>query len=276
MNSKNTKQKFVYGLRKLHLLQLADNVRYLLSIKNTRQENHQFINDHPDFNLPPSFLAYDAYGHTNWPVYYHSGIAHAKYICKLIDENLASQELSICEWGCGPARILRHIRSFLDKSNTQLHGFDYNARSISWCQGNIDDINFMSNSVNPPLPCEDNSFDCLYNLSVFTHLSERMHIDWIRELGRVVKPGGLIIFTTHGDFFKFNLLDDELTEYESGSLVVRGHIKEGKRCFVAYHPPAFIKSELLQNGLEMISHLPGPALEDFPQDVWVIRNNKPC
>lgn len=274
MNIKKTKQRFVHGLRKFHLLQLADNARYLLSTKNTRKGNAQFIKEHPDFKLPPSFLAYDAYGHTNWSVYYHSGIAHAKYICQLIDENLETQEVSICEWGCGPARIIRHIRPFLDKSNAQLYGFDYNPDSISWCQENIDDITFMCNSVSPPLPCDENSYDCLYNLSVFTHLSEKMHIDWISELRRVVKPGGLIIFTTHGDFFKFNLLEEELTKYENGKLVVRGHIKEGKRCFVAYHPPKFIESELLHNGLELISHLPGPALEGFPQDVWVIRNNK--
>lgn len=274
MNIKITKQRFVHGLRKFHLLQLADYGRYLLSKKNTRKVNAQFIKEHPDFKLPPSLLAYDAYGHTNWPVYYHSGIAHAKYICQLIDENLETQDMSICEWGCGPARIIRHIRAFLDKSNAQLYGFDYNPDSISWCQENIDDTIFISNSVSPPLPCDENSYDCLYNLSVFTHLSEKMHIDWISELRRVVKPGGLIIFTTHGDFFKFNLLEEELAKYENGKLVVRGHIKEGKRCFVAYHPPKFIESELLQNGLELISHLPGPALEGFPQDVWVIRNNK--
>jgi SAM-dependent methyltransferase len=275
MRKKISKQMFVRGLRKLHLLQLTDNIRYLISLKNTHHANHQFIKEHPDFKLPPSFLAYDAYGHTNWPVYYQSGIAHAKHICQIIDENLDTKEVSICEWGCGPARIIRHIRPLLDRSNTQLYGFDYNCRSITWCQENINDITFACNSVAPPLPCDTNSFDCLFNLSVFTHLSKKMHTEWIRELRRVVKPGGLIIFTTHGDFFKFNLLEDEQKEYEQGRLVVRGQIKEGKRCFVAYHPPKYIESELLKNGLEVISHLPGPALEDFPQDVWVIRNNKP-
>ena len=269
----NIKQKLVHLLRKLHLLQLTDNFRYLISLKNTRRLNSDFIKEQPDFIFPPSFLSYDAYGHTNWPVYFYTGIAHAKFISQLIQDNLQQESLSICEWGCGPARILRHIPSFFENRSIQLKGFDYNTRSIAWCKENIPVISFENNALTPPLPCNNNTFDCVYNLSVFTHLSKEMHFQWIKELMRVVKPGGLIIITTHGDYFKNNLVEKELTQYEAGKLVIRDGVEEGKRCYVAYHPEQFIKQEFLPEGLEVISHHPGPVLESLPQDVWVIRNS---
>lgn len=272
---KNAKQKLVYLLRKFQLLQLADDLRYLLARKNTWRINKDFKKEQPDFVFPPEYLAYDAYSHCNWPVYYYTGRAHAKYIAQLIRDNLDEPSPMICEWGCGPARIIRHMVEFFDGAGIQLQGFDYNAATIRWCKEHISGINFDCNSLSPPLPCEDNAYDCVYNLSVFTHLSETMHHQWMAELRRVVKPGGIIIFTTHGDHFINNLLPHELTAYQAGSLVVRGEIKEGKRCFVAYHPAAFIKKELLVDDLELITHFPGPVQESLPHDVWVIRNNKP-
>jgi len=269
----NTKQNFVYLLRKLRLLQLVDNLRYLIELKNTRRINRDFKKTQPGFIFPPSFLSYDAYSHTNWPVYYYTGKAHAKYIAQLIKDNLAEQSPVICEWGCGPARIIRHMAEFFEGRDIELQGFDYNPGTITWCWDHISGVKFDCNSLSPPLPCCDDGFDCVYNLSVFTHLSEEMHYQWMKELRRVVKPGGIIIFTTHGDYFMNNLVERELAEYQAGKIVIRGEIKEGKRCFVAYHPAAFIKDGLLVNGLELISHFPGPVQESLPQDVWVIRNN---
>ncbi len=271
---KITKQKIVHVLRKLHLLQLTDDFRYLLSLKSTWWVNRNFSREQPNFIFPPSYLSYDAYSHTNWPVYYYTGIANARYIAHLITANLSEQSLAVCEWGCGPARIIRHMASFSGEKTFYLHGFDYNPSTIKWCKNNIKGIDFDLNTLNPPLPCKTSSFDCVYNLSVFTHLSEEMHFKWVDELQRVVKPGGLIIITTHGDNFKHILVGDELHQYEMGKLVVRGEIEEGKRCYVAYHPEKFVLRELLHDGLDVIAHYPGPVIESMPQDVWVIRNNK--
>ena len=258
-------------LRETHLLQLSDDFRYIISLVKTFRINKQFSDKQPDFIYPPRFLAYDAYGHTNWPVYYYTGIAHARYIAGLIKESLPNESLEICEWGCGPARIIRHIASFLKDRNFSLTGFDYNPSTIKWCQEHIPGITFKQNELSPPLPCESSAFDCVYNLSVFTHLSKEMHFKWVNELQRIVKPGGLVIITTHGDFFKQNLANDELRQYEDGEIVVRGEIEEGKRCYVAFHPEKFIEQELLCDGLEVLAHYPGPVIESMPQDVWVLK-----
>lgn len=110
-------------------------------------------------------------------------------------------------------------------------------------------------------------------MSVFTHLSKRLNFFWIRELSRVVAKDGLIIFTTHGDIFRDRLLRHERSRYDKGEIVVRGRITEGKRCFVAYHPNAFVREQLL-DGLRVDSHLTNETLPGFSQDIWIVRNTK--
>lgn len=269
----NNKQRIANLLRQLHLLRLFDYLRYLTDLKRNQPSNKAFVENNPDFRLPPSELAYDAYAHTNWDTYYRTGREHAHCISSLIRKYVTSQTITICEWGCGPARILRHIPLFFTDRSIDLYGFDYNLQTIQWCRNNIEHITFNHNLLAPPLIQESNAFDCLYCISVFTHLSKEMHFEWIKEISRVVKPNGIIILTTHGDLTKVNLLKHEVQEYDEGKLVVRGKVKEGKRTFVAYHPPSFVRNELLKD-LTVISHITNPIPQSLTQDIWVVRNTK--
>lgn len=58
---------------------------------------------------------------------------------------------------------------------------------------------FHRNELSPPLPFGDGSLDCVYAISVLTHLSEKSHFEWVAELRRVIKPRGIIAITTHSD-----------------------------------------------------------------------------
>jgi hypothetical protein len=100
-----------------------------------------------------------------------------------------------------------------------------------------------------------------------------MHFEWIKDLSRVVKPNGIIIITTHGDLARANLLEQERKVYDQGELVVRDKVQEGKRTFVAYHPPSFVRHQLLKN-LQVISHITNPIPRSLTQDIWIARNTK--
>ncbi len=266
------KQKITRLIRGLYLLPLADYAKYLIDIKRNWNFNKQFSLEHPDIRWPPLSVAYDAFGTTNRFAYWEGGKLHAQFIGGLIKEHAEDKTLSICEWGCGPSRVLRHLPQIIGL-NHQYYGTDYNEDTIRWCRQNIKNIEFELNTLTPPLPYESNTFDCLYCISVFTHLSMEMHFSWMSEVSRVVKPNGLIIFTTHGDACCQGLIDDEIESYKAGKLVVRGNFKEGKRCFVAYHPNNFIYHELLGK-LEVISHIADTKQYHLMQDAWVVRNTK--
>ena len=265
-----TKQRIVDWLRRARLLPLADRVMLLASMVKSRRANRRFRAAHPGFALPPAALAYDAYNHTNWQLYYDMGLLHARLVAGIVREHLPAQSLRICEWGCGPARVIRHLGAMLPDRQLALCGTDYNPRTIRWCRQHVPGIEFCENRPEPPLPFEAGRFDCLYALSVFTHLSEEAHVAWILELLRVVNQRGIVVFTTHGDACTGNLLAEERRQYAAGELVVRGGVQEGKKCFVAYHPPGFVRGRLLADA-ELLAHLPSPQTHGMIQDVWVVR-----
>jgi SAM-dependent methyltransferase len=53
----------------------------------------------------------------------------------------------------------------------------------------------------PPSDLPSATFDLTFAYSVFSHLSPKAHLAWKDEFARVVKPGGLAIVTTQGDWF---------------------------------------------------------------------------
>jgi ubiquinone/menaquinone biosynthesis C-methylase UbiE len=84
--------------------------------------------------------------------------------------------------------------------NNQLHGCDIDNEAISWCQSNLQHIGeFSTNKPLPNLPYEDDYFDIVYSISVFTHLPEDMQFEWLNELKRVTRKGGYLLLTTHGE-----------------------------------------------------------------------------
>lgn len=48
-------------------------------------------------------------------------------------------------------------------------------------------------------PIESQSVDLLYGISVLTHLTEFHQHLWLSEIARVMKPGGCVILTIHGE-----------------------------------------------------------------------------
>jgi len=262
------RQKFAATLRRLHLLSAAELTLYLANYVKHFNENQMKEKENPDFPFPPSFLMYDAYSSTRHQYYMESGKRTAAYLSDLIKSHAVdATEISVLEWGCGPGRILRHLPPLLPGAS--MYGSDYNKKSIVWLQNNITEIQFGSNELEPPLPFPEKLFDVIYSISVFTHLSERMHEAWAAEIHRRLNPGGFAIISTHGDACRGHLTESEMKKYDAGELVVRGNVYEGSRIFAAYQSPRFVRDRLL-NHFEIEQHIPGPTPVGL-QDLWVGR-----
>jgi SAM-dependent methyltransferase len=234
--------------------------------------NAAFRRLHPDFAVPPLYLLWDAQSYTEYEKYKSSGEQAATLYWDLIQRYVgpcADRILRVCEWGCGPARILRHLPGLAEghPCRFQFYGTDYNSRSIAWCRRRLRDINFATNRLAPPLGVEDNFFDFLFARSVFTHLSEEMHYAWIRELSRVIRPNGVLAISTQGLAHRERLLEHERIRFDNGEFVVRGLAKEGKLNFSAFHSPTFVREKLL-SGFEILEHREGRGT----QDLWIARN----
>jgi SAM-dependent methyltransferase len=258
-------------LRNIGLLFLAEKVRYWWKLALLRKKNRIFKNDFPEFILPPSGLAFDAYSAPDWFFYKISGEGTAKFlkdVCENYFKNGTSLN-SIYEWGCGPARVLRHLPPLMG-SSVKVYGSDYNPETIKWCQNNLSNINFTLNGLVPPLGYPDNFFDFIYSISVFTHLSEETGLKWATELYRVLKPNGILLITTSGEnAYSQELLKSEKKKYKDTGVVVRDKYPEGKKMYLARHSPIYVREKLLRQ-YEIIKHSPSgfPFIE---QDYWIAR-----
>jgi ubiquinone/menaquinone biosynthesis C-methylase UbiE len=112
-------------------------------------------------------------------------------------------DFRILDFGVGCGRVIRPLHELcLDTHLTdgKLHWFgsDIDAEAIAWCRSALESIGtFVVNSHMPPLPFDDQYFDFVYSISIFTHLPEDMQFAWLSELRRVMRIGSFAMLTTH-------------------------------------------------------------------------------
>ena len=104
---------------------------------------------------------------------------------------------------------------------------------------------------------------------MFTHLSEQVSLDWIGELYRVLKPGGIILITTNGEYSASYLLPEEKAAYDTEGIAVRGNYEEGKKMFLAFHKPSYVRTKLLSR-FSILKHEPN-GFPHINQDMWIAR-----
>lgn len=262
------KQQALQLLRRARLLETADAARFRWLARDSDAARIAFARTFGDAPLPPDDLAYDAYGTLDWTFYWGFGKLIAEFLAPRFRTH-APAGGRVLEWGCGPARIIRHLPALLGPE-WQTSGSDANARTIRWCTEHLPGIQFVENGTEPPLAFNDASCDCAYAVSVFTHLSAELQRAWASELRRMLKPGGLLICTLNGDASRTLLMPKEQAAYDRGEPVVRGEVRGGTRCFVAYHPPSYARNTLLR-GFDVVEHLPAPNVFGERQDVWVVK-----
>jgi len=101
----------------------------------------------------------------------------------------------VLDWGVGCGRLARHFPSAHARA---FAGCDIDRDNVDWCAANLPGT-FAASRLLPPLPFDDASFDAVYGVSVFTHMREPMQLAWLAELARVMRPGGFLVTTTHGE-----------------------------------------------------------------------------
>lgn len=99
------------------------------------------------------------------------------------------------DFGCGVGRVFLplHFRDFFD-----LLGCDVDPDAVRYLRRVAAPADVRRSNYDPPLQFPDAAFDCVYSVSIWTHLNPRLGIRWLHEIKRVLKPGGLALITTSG------------------------------------------------------------------------------
>ncbi len=250
-------------LRHLNLLGVSNSLRFYFEFLKNFHANQETKKKN-NLNLPPESLLFEVFAKTSYEKYLNSGREASRNILELIFKHKREAEIqTILDWGCGVARITRHLPEALP--NRAIFGIDINEEMIAWCRKNINGVTFQKNDLAPPTSFPNAFFDVVISTSVFTHLSLALQQEWVKEVNRVLKTGGIFAFTLHGKYHaSTRLTKKEFEHCNSNGVVIRGKVEEGSKLFGSFHRADFVEKTLIKP-LTVLEFIEGTA----QQDIWI-------
>jgi len=98
------------------------------------------------------------------------------------------------DFGCGWGRITRFFIKDFEKD--KLFGVDPVSEVIEVSRSTNPWATFEKIELRPPIHFPSSSVDLIFAFSVFSHLTEDVHLQWIEEFARLLRSGGTLVVTT--------------------------------------------------------------------------------
>lgn len=152
----------------------------------------------PVTTYPPPEVMRRATGRDDVAFWHATGVKACNDFRRVLLPHLPLERVSrVLEWGCGSGRLTKHIIDRLPFA--EVHGADIDVEAVQWAGQHLRG-KFTECRTEPPLPYQDEHFDLIVALSVFSHLTLPYQRLWLQELRRVLRPGGVLLATSHGEF----------------------------------------------------------------------------
>jgi SAM-dependent methyltransferase len=150
-------------------------------------------------------------------------IAYFKLLCEVRMSD------AILDVGCGTGRFASQLLGRPNFFQGTYRGFDIDSRAVEWARAHVtsreanlrfDRVDLFNEHYNPAgttraedfvFPYDDASFDFAFAMSVFTHLPTETTANYLRQIGRVLRPGARAIVS-------FVLLDENATHLVAPAL----------------------------------------------------------
>lgn len=180
-------------------------------------------------------------------IYFMDGAYSSKKINEII-ENLGIKKdpsTSIFEFASGYGMVTRHLVN--DLAPMRIVACDIHPQAVSFIKDHIG-VEAIGSHYTPENLHVNETFDVVFALSFFSHMPHKSFGRWLKVLYSAVKPGGYLIFTTHGRATAKTLnlhiplngilyapgseqMDLDRTEY-GGSLVTPEYVSENVFAFL--------------------------------------------
>lgn len=104
-------------------------------------------------------------------------------------------EVNILDAGCGTGRNAYYLAK---KYDARVEAFDFAKSAISFAEENFfhPHVNFSVHNMTDKLPYADANFDIALDIMASFSLSEDERENYLKEISRVLKPGGLVYVRT--------------------------------------------------------------------------------
>lgn len=256
--------------RYCHLLPLFDQLHFWLDFLRNAARNLLFKWRHPEIQTPPLRFLHETY-RCDLHQYWNDGMATAKEIIETVKPLMHStNDWQVLDWGCGVGRITRHLGELPQISSVT--GIDINPGMIAWNRNHLPGIRFETITDKPPTLLHQDSFDLMIGISVLTHIPCENEEGWLQEILRLLKPGGIFLFTTHGMAFRRIMSGAERRKFESGGCLTQSYEKNGHRMMTTIHHPELFEKKLRQTfDLLMFKDGASDPSAAGGQDLWIIR-----
>lgn len=233
-------------------------------------DNRLFKQTFPDIILPDDYTLYESY-QLHYRKYIEDGRLTAAEILDEVNSHLPAAP-TILDWGCGPARITRHLHSL--SPNATVYSSDPNSMTINWVQRSFPSIYSTIQSHTPPLPFASNYFDLVIGFSVLTHLPIEQTKLWLKELNRILKPGGVLWISSHGQHFIKQLSKHEQAIIRKQGTYTSTYPQSGHRMMSSYYDANALQN-LLKKEFDLLNFFDGNAHPHKAggQDLWVVKKS---
>lgn len=254
---------------RLGALPLMDGFHFHLSALLYRRRNLSFVRERPDFALPSARMLHETY-RLDYKAYAEDGLATAKELMERCRPHFPRVPVDVLEWGCGVARLTRHLPQMPEVRSVT--GVDVNPGMIGWNKACISGVAFHEIGHEPPTPFVGEGFDLVMAVSVFTHIPGGSQAEWLEEIRRILRPGGLFLFTTQGRGFRSKLSKSERAFMQKDGFLTRDYPQRGHRMMSTFQEAGFV-SVLLQDRFDLLDFVDGSNDNAAAggQDLWLVR-----
>ena len=118
---------------------------------------------------------------------------------------------AILDLPCGHGRVLRYLRAAFPR--TEITACDLNRDGVDFCASQFRAIPVYSDVDASRVPLPRDKFDLIWVGSLLTHLDAPLWIMFLDLFRAVLRPGGLLVFSTQGRL-AHHLLTNGVTGYD--------------------------------------------------------------
>jgi SAM-dependent methyltransferase len=206
--------------------------------------------------------------------YFYCGRSAAECIEKALDIALISpdQIKRVLDLPCGHGRVLRYLK--VGFPCAEITACDLLRDGVDYCSSTFGAVPLYSCQDPEAIPLESGYFDLVWVGSLFTHLDVWQWPRFLAVLRNSVRPGGLLVFTTHGREAYRRMLADTfdygvsywqrtmlLHRYERAGFGYVQYPGSGSSYGLALSHPAWVTRTLTKLG--------GLRIVNFSENSWV-------
>jgi len=165
------------------------------------EETHVVSDVHPDDLIFHFVMKFPGFKTREEAVkyYFRDGANSANKLSELLFSQLGlrrTADISLLEFASGYGCVTRHLTNHL--APLSIVSCDIHEEACAFIESAIGIKTILSATKPEDLGVHSDSFDSVFALSFFSHMPDRTWGRWLKSLFDKVKPGGYLIFTTHG------------------------------------------------------------------------------